>query len=142
MEAVADRLRTRGCEVCIVSEDCLTSPDDSDSPASPDLILTMGRRPETLAWLKYSGVEVVNTPEGVENCARSRLHAMMERIGTPIPPKEGNDGYWLKRGDAAAQTSDDVVFAADKEALATAVQTMRDRGMTDFVVSAMSWATS
>ena len=61
---------------------------------------------------------------------------MMERIGTPIPPKEGNDGYWLKRGDAAAQTSDDVVFAADKEALATAVQTMRDRGITDFVVSA------
>ena len=136
MEAVADRLRTRGCEVCIISEDSLASPDHPDYPESPDLILTMGRRPETLAWLKYSGVEVVNTPEGVENCARSRLHAMMERIGTPIPPKEGNDGYWLKRGDAAAQTSDDVVFAADKEALATAVQTMRDRGMTDFVVSA------
>jgi hypothetical protein len=60
----------------------------------------------------------------------------MERIGTPVPPKEGTDGYWLKRGDAAAQTSDDVVYAADKEALATAVQTMRDRGVTDFVVSA------
>ena len=60
----------------------------------------------------------------------------MERIGTPVPPKEGTDGYWLKRGDAAAQMSGDVVFAADKEALATAVQTMRDRDVTDFVVSA------
>ena len=136
MEAVADRLRARDCEVCFISEDNLSSLDHPDSPESPDFILTMGRWPETLAWLKRTGVKAVNTPEGVENCVRSRLHAMMERIGTPIPPKEGNSGYWLKRGDAAAQISDDVVFAVDKEALATAVQTMRDRGVTDFVVSA------
>ena len=136
MMAVADRLRTRDFEVCLISEDCLTSPDYQDCQETSDLILTMGRRPETLAWLNHAGVKAINTSEGVENCARSRLLGIMERIGTPVPPKEGTDGYWLKRGDAAAQTSDDVVYAADKEALATAIQTMRDRGVTDFVVSA------
>ena len=139
MKAVTDRLKERDIEVCVISEDCLTSLDNLDStrlPESPDLILSMGRHPETLAWLKRAGVTTVNPPEGVENSARSRLLAMMERIGTPVPPKEGSDGYWLKRGDAVAQTSDDVVFAADKEALASAVQTMRDRGITDYVVSA------
>ena len=138
MKAVTDRLKERDIEVCVISEDCLTSLDNLDStrlPESPDLILSMGRHPETLAWLKRAGVTTVNPPEGVENSARSRLLAMMERIGTPVPPKEGSDGYWLKRGDAAAQTSEDVVFAADKEALASAVQTMRDRGITDYVVS-------
>lgn len=136
MEAVADRLREKGCDVCLIGEDSLTFPDYIGSLESPDLILTMGRRPETIAWLKHSGVEAVNTPEGVENCSRSRLQAIMECIGTPVPPKEGSNGYWLKRGDAAAQTSDDVMFATDKEALAAAVRTMRDRGIKDFVVSA------
>ena len=136
MESVADRLREKGCGVCLISEDSLTFPNYTGSQESPDLILTMGRRPETIAWLKHTGVEAVNTPEGVENCSRSRLQDIMERVGTPVPPKEGSNGYWLKRGDAAAQTCDDVVFASDKEALATAVRTMRDRGIEDFVVSA------
>ena len=136
MEAVADRLREKGCEVCLISEDNLKSLDCQGNQGFPDLILTMGRRPETLAWLKHIGVETVNPPEGIENCARSRLLTIMERIGTPVPPKDGTDGYWLKRGDAAAQTSGDVVFAADKEALATAKKTMGDRGITDIVVSA------
>jgi hypothetical protein len=60
----------------------------------------------------------------------------MERIGTPVPPVEGSDGYWLKRGDAAAQESGDVVYVADKEGLAMAVKTMQRRGITDYVVSA------
>ena len=136
MNAVADRLRKKGWEVCLISEDNLKSLDCQGNQGLPDIILTMGRRPETLAWLKHIGVVTVNSPEGVENCVRSRLLAIMERIGTPAPPEEGTDGYWLKRGDAAAQTSVDVVFAADKQALATAKRAMSDRGITDIVVSA------
>ena len=126
--AVTERLLRRGNDVRVVGEDHL---DGLTLSESPDLILTMGRRPETLAWLRTVGAEVVNSSEGIENCQRSRLQAIMERIGTP-----GSDGYWLKRGDAAAQESGDVVYVADKEGLAMAVKTMQRRGITDYVVSA------
>lgn len=98
--AVTERLLRRGNDVRVVGEDHL---DGLTLSESPDLILTMGRRPETLAWLRTVGAEVVNSSEGIENCQRSRLQAIMERIGTPVPPVEGSDGYWLKRGDAAAR---------------------------------------
>ena len=131
--AVTERLLRRGNDVRVVGEDHL---DGLTLSESPDLILTMGRRPETLAWLRTVGAEVVNSSEGIENCQRSRLQTIMERIGTPVPPVEGSDGYWLKRGDAAAQESGDVVYVADKEGLAMAVKTMQRRGITDYVVSA------
>ena len=73
MESVTGRLQEKGCEVCIINEDCLTTPDSPDILESPDLILTMGRCPETLAWIKRAGVRAVNPPEGVANCVRSRL---------------------------------------------------------------------
>ena len=139
MEAVVDRLRVKDCEVCLVNEDNLVHPGASeilDSPEQLDLILTMGRCPETLDWLRHSNAVVINSPKGIENCVRSRLMPLMESIGSPLPPKEGTDGYWLKRGDAAAQTKGDVVYAVDNEALATAIRTMNARGITDFVVSA------
>lgn len=129
LEAVTHRLKDKGCEVSIIDEDAVVG-------AAPDLILTMGRQPETLAWLKTVDAEVINSPEGVENCTRSRLQTIMERIGTPMPPKEGADGYWLKRGDAAAQESDDVMFAPDKKELEAAVRRMQQRGITDYQVSA------
>ena len=139
LEAVTHRLQERGCEVNIIGEDAVGTPECPECPESldtPDLILTMGRRPETLAWLKTTSAKVINSPTGVENCARNRLQTIMERLGTPTPPKEGTDGYWLKRGDAAAQESGDVVFAPDKEALEAAVRRMQQRGISDYQVSA------
>ena len=132
LEAVADKLRQRGCDIRMIQE----SPEHPETADMPDVILTMGRLPETLAWLKSLDVRVINSPQGVENCARSRLQTIMERIGTPIPPKDGSDGYWLKRGDAAAQTKDDVVFAANKEQLEARICEMEQRGITDYTVSA------
>ena len=129
LEAVTHRLKDKGCEVSIIDEDAVVG-------AAPDLILTMGRQPETLAWLKTVDAEVINSPEGVENCTRSRLQTIMERIGTPMPPKEGADGYWLKRGDASAQTAEDVVYVPNREQLNTAMLAMRQRGITDYTVSA------
>jgi hypothetical protein len=129
LEAVTHRLLDKGCEVSIIGEDVVGG-------IAPDLILTMGRRPETLAWLKTVDAEVINSPEGVENCTRSRFQTIMERIGTPMPPKEGAEGYWLKRGDAVAQERGDVVFAPDNEELEAAVRRMQQRGITDYQVSA------
>ena len=130
LEAVAYRLRLQGHEVTIQSETALAQ------GRQPDFIFSMARLPEILAILKFFTIPVVNAPAGVGNCARSKLEAIMTRIGTPMPPREGPDGYWLKRGDAAAQERGDVQFAADEAELAQKMAAMRQRGISDIVVSA------
>jgi len=131
LEAVATRLRQQGHTVTMMSED-----ETDGGIADAQYVLTMGRRPETLARLKGLQAPVVNTPEGVENCSRSRLLAIMRATGTPLPPEEGPDGYWLKRGDGAAQTKDDVVFAPDRQTLQACISRMQQRGISDYTVSA------
>ena len=136
-QAVIHRLQEHGDEVRLVSEERLEDISEySECSESYDLVITMARRPETLMWLKSLGVTCVNSPEGIERCTRSRLLSIMERLGTPVPPQEGSEGYWLKRGDAAAQTDADVVYVSDREQLQTAIQAMRQRGITDYTVSA------
>lgn len=132
LAAVAERLQCKGHQVEMASEESLTA-------MGYDIILSMGRLPETLAWLQREqeqGARVVNTPEGISNCARSRLLSIMEHIGTPIPPQEGPDGYWLKRGDGAAQSKEDVVYVQDRESLRQAIVDMVQRGIREYTVSA------
>ena len=60
----------------------------------------------------------------------------MQQNHIPVPPQEGTDGYWLKRGDAAAQSKDDVQFAATKSDLLAKVRLFEARGISEYVVSA------
>ena len=137
LEAVAKQLREQGHDVTMVPEDTQQGQSLCVQKDSPLCILSMARLPETLQWLKtLKDVRIINRPEGVENCSRSRLQEIMERLSIPLPPREGQDGYWLKRGDAAAQSQEDVVYAADRQALETAIETFKQRGITDYVVSA------
>ena len=139
-QAVIDRLQEHDNEVRLVSEENLEDVSEyseySEYSESSDLVITMARQPETLMWLKLLDVTCINSPEGIECCMRSRLLSIMERLGTPVPAQEGSEGYWLKRGDAAAQTDADVVYVSDREQLKTAIQTMCQRGVTDYTVSA------
>lgn len=103
------------------------------------IIYTMARSKEALSRLKEAedgGAVVINPAEGVANCQRSRLDALMRKHHLPLPPDCGNDGYWLKRGDAAAQSHDDVVFCKDEEALRQAKEAMKARGIDDIIVQA------
>ena len=148
LETVAEKLRCKGHQVEIVSEENTGGQEDTRglSPLCevheakgdcPLCVLSMARLPETLQWLKaLHGISIINSPEGVENCTRCRLQTIMEQIGTPVPPKEGPDGYWLKRGDAAAQSKGDVVFVKDREALKHAIADMEQRGIREYMVSA------
>lgn len=132
LKAVGEKLCFEGHTVRFVSESDLPL----EKPES-DFIFSMGRMPETLVWLKsLVAIPIVNAPEGVESCARSRLTTIMKHIGTPMPPKEGTCGYWLKRGDAAAQSMDDVQFAVDKAELAEKVQLFKIRGIETYTISA------
>ena len=130
MMAVVDKLQAKGHAVGVVSE--------AQLPVSGDygLILSMGRLPQTLRWLERQHVRVVNTPASVARCARSVVERLMRETGVPVPPRQGCHGYWLKRGDGAAQEKGDVVFAADETALQACVATFRQRGIDDYTVSA------
>ena len=131
LEAVAARLSVQRHEVSVVSEDSL------QAIVNADVIFTMGRLSETQQTLKkLSGCRIINVPVGIENCARCRLATIMAQVGTPVPPAEGPDGYWLKRGDAAAQSEDDVQFAADKTQLVDKIRAMEQRGISSYTISA------
>ena len=105
----------------------------------PKVVFSMARGEkalEILTEVEKHGVQVINSPEGVANCRRSRLEALMRANGIPVPlPDDGeNNGFWLKRGDATAQSHDDVVFCRDREALNAEMAEFERRGITDYVV--------
>lgn len=136
LEAVAERMRPYG-EVIYTDE--VSGLPEAFAAASDTLVLSMARLPETLVFLKEKekeGAVVVNCPQGVENCTRSRLDAIMRENHIPMPPAEGEHGYWVKRGDGAAQSARDVVFAADRTEAEAVRRELGGRGITQVVVSA------
>jgi hypothetical protein len=131
LQAVGTNLTAAGHEVVTISESALKT------PLAYDVIFTMGRELETLQVLKaLKGVRVINRPEGIENCARTKLESIMAQIDTPVPPKEDSEGYWLKRGDAAAQSQGDVQFAPTKAELEAKISEFLSRGIMTYTVSA------
>lgn len=108
-------------------------------PAEADVYVSMARLPQTLNLLKRkeeAGTVVINSAYGVEMCRRSRLERLMRSEGIPAPPPSGEYGCWIKRGDAAAQSRDDVVYCRDESELETARRRFELRGVTDYTVSA------
>ena len=128
LETVGARLMAAGHQVDMVSEEQQLAPEHYDR------IMTMGRLPETLE--KLSELNTINSSAGIANCARCKLEDIMRRTGMPVPPREGVHGYWLKRGDAAAQSEGDVQFAATKADLEHKIHEFEERGITEYTVSA------
>lgn len=128
LEAVGARLAATGHQVDYVSE------EQPYAPERYDRILSMGRLPETLERLR--GLNTINSSRGIENCARCKLEQIMIKQGMPMAPKEGSDGYWLKRGDAAAQSKDDVQFATTRSELSEKIAAFEKRGIAEYTVSA------
>lgn len=118
----------------------------------PDIVFSMARTPSALGLLstmEAKGSLVINSPKGVRQCRRSTLEAIMKENHLPAPPgvhgkektlrsvtSDGDSkaGYWLKRGDMAAENCNDVVFCEDMVALAKAEENFKARGITDMVV--------
>ena len=106
--------------------------------AEANIILNMGRLPHTLQMIeKYAAQKcVVNPTNGIRNCQRSLITKLMRNGNIPIPPQEGNKGYWLKRGDEAAQSENDIIYCANKKQLQQAKTAFSKRGITNTVVQA------
>lgn len=108
-------------------------------PISADLIISMARRKETLQLLAQQeelGTRVINSAKSLISASRSQLQQAMRELGVALPATMGDHGYWLKRGDMAAQSEHDVVFCKDAAELASAEANFVLNGITDWVVQA------
>lgn len=127
-------------------QDALTEPirvmsenDFCQHPVQARVCISMARSARTLeamAAMERKGMLCVNTPQSVANCRRDRLDSLMRTQQIAMPPEDTGSGFWLKRGDASAQSHNDVVFAPDRTALEKAIDTFRHRGILSYVVSA------
>lgn len=139
---VIDYLKKNGHEVTSIDEDSeVLSHYDSYRTDKPlfDVWLSMGRTSSTLYALKLEqqrGAIVINSAYGVENCKRNILRNLMRDAGIPTPDDVGENGYWVKRAEMAAQTHDDVVFARNMEEVHEVIGRFADRGIHQVVVQA------
>ena len=102
-------------------------------------IISMARSPKALdclEQLEQRGIRVLNSSVGVRACQRSNVDKVMRENHLPLPPDEGDDGYWVKRADAAAQSKEDVCFCHDWAEVEKIKSTFMQRGITDIVMQA------
>lgn len=133
LEAVGEELWNKGHDVTYVAEENISDDDDAD------VILSMGRLPETIEWLARKEQQArltVNSSKALRNASRSTIERLMRENDIPAAPLEGDEGYWLKRGDAAAQQKGDVVYAKDGEERERLLADFKARGISDVVVTA------
>ena len=91
---------------------------------------------DSLEQLEQSGIRVLNPSVGVRACQRSNVEKVMRENHLPLPPDKGDDGYWVKRADAAAQSKEDVCFCHDWVEVEKIKSTFMQRGITDIVTQA------
>ena len=102
-------------------------------------IISMARSPKALdclEQLEQRGIRVLNSSVGVRACQRSNVEKVMRENHLPLPPDKGDDGYWVKRADAAAQSKEDVCFCHDWVEVEKIKSTFMQRGITDVVMQA------
>ena len=102
-------------------------------------IISMARSPKALdclEQLEQRGIRVLNSSVGVRACQRSNVDKVMRENHLPLPPDKGDDGYWVKRADAAAQSKEDVCFCHDWAEVEKIKSTFMQRGITDVVTQA------
>lgn len=91
---------------------------------------------DSLEQLEQSGIRVLNPSVGVRACQRSNIDKVMRENYLPLPPDKGDDGYWIKRADAAAQSKEDVCFCHDWAEVEKIKSIFMQRGITDVVTQA------
>lgn len=101
----------------------------------------MARSNEALGILEEvgrGGKLVVNPVCGVRLCQRSKICQLMAENNIPQPPTDDiadtSTGYWIKRGDMAAQSHEDVAFCKDNVELEHAKELFAIRGISDYIV--------
>jgi|FaiFalFF_MnMetaG_3_1042247.scaffolds.fasta_scaffold02466_1 glutathione synthase/RimK-type ligase-like ATP-grasp enzyme len=148
LQQTAEALRRRGYPVEIRDETDL----GGDIPAR--VIFTMAQSPEgvrRLGVLQRQGRVVVNSPESIRNCRRTRMIPLLQAVGVPLPrsrfvdlrsglrrpavfPESGR--VWVKRGDVHATEPGDVVAVDDERDLTLVLERFRQRGLYRVLIQA------
>ena len=148
MDAVCEKLSTRYNIYKTREEDIETEGmplmqrlPDAYLPHSsaPLLVLSMARSRKALdilTQMEGEGARVINRPQPVLNATRSVIDRMMRENDFPCAPLHGDHGWWIKRGDEAAQEKGDVRFAANEKERDIITEEFRKRGITDIVTTA------
>lgn len=138
LEAVCQELKLKGHCVTTVSEEELNNITAKNGQWN--VCLSMGRLPKTLRWLEEQagkGCIVINNSKGIALCCnRRKLTDIFQKEHIPLPPTQGKDGYWLKRGDGVAETKGDVRFAQNDDEKEKVFRQMKADGIDDIVTSA------
>jgi len=133
LDAVVRRLRHKGLDVDCVNERFLTPGADAG------VFVTMGRETaalDILDGMARRGAVVINSPGAVRACARDVVDGIMRANGIPAAPLHGTSGYWIKRGDEAAQCPGDVCYAACAADRDRVMRGFMSRGISRVVVTA------
>lgn len=114
---------------------------DAHQPHSgaPLLVLSMARSRKALdilTQIEAEGARVINRAQAVLNATRTVIDRMMRENDIPCAPLHGDHGWWIKRGDEAAQEKGDVRFAADERERDATIEEFHKRGITDIVTTA------
>ena len=102
-------------------------------------IISMARSPkalDSLEQLEQRGIRVLNPSAGVRACQRSNIDKVMRENYLPLPPDKGDDGYWVKRADASAQSKEDDCFCHDWSEVEKIKSIFMQRGIINIVVQA------
>lgn len=148
MDAVCEKLSTRYNIYKTREEDIETEGmplmlrlADTHQPHSgaPLLVLSMARSRKALdilTQMEAEGARVINRPQAVLNATRTVIDRMMRENDIPCAPLHGDHGWWIKRGDEAAQEKGDVRFAADDRKRDATIEEFHKRGITHIVTTA------
>lgn len=143
--AVAAELRGQGHTVSTCCE------DDFRTAAGADVVFNMGRGVDTLKRLaaeEAAGLTVVNSATALLAGSRTALTARFTaarlpvapcteiRVAAPAPAIADGCRYWLKRGEACAQTAGDVRLVCSTAELEAALADFRQRGIGEALLSA------
>ena len=128
LEAVAKEMKVLGNEVRMITEEEVLS---LGALPEADIVYCMARSAEALEIIERSKARIINAPEGIRICGnRQALTDIMKRLNVPLPPENGNDGIWLKRGIGTAEVAEDTVFCSSEEEIAEAMRRFAERGIT------------
>lgn len=138
-DLICQALKKRGMKVSAVGEDDLSK----ENLQQADCVVSMARgkaATDMLSEVCQTKIEVINSPEGVRNCSRVRLNALLQDMGIAIPQfvvvnrgetasdcgeiLENCSSWWVKRADAQTMCAGDVVRARSEKELARYVEEM------------------
>ena len=129
LEAVAREMKASGNEVRMMTEEEVLS---LGALPEADIVYCMARSEEALEIIERSKARIINAPEGIRICGnRQALTDIMRKLDVPVPPENGDNGIWLKRGKGTAEVPEDTVFCKSEEEIAEAMRRFADRGITD-----------